>query len=170
MPVFAGEAETISLLPLLVIVAAGILFAALKQFLTLYGYTVSADRERVTLSHGLLNRQSYTFELKKINAVVVHQSLLARLCKRAYVEVVVIGYGDAKARPRLCLYAPLAEVERIRDALTGDFGDFEAPQKLARAGFWQKQLVLLLWALAAFGLIGSFSPLWGAAAAVFLLL
>lgn len=82
----------------------------------------------------------------------------------------MIGYGDAKARPRLCLYAPLAEVERIRDALTGDFGDFEAPQKLARAGFWQKQLVLLLWALAAFGLIGSFSPLWGAAAAVFLLL
>ena len=170
LPVFAGEAETISLLPLLVIVVAGILFAALKQFLTLYGYTVSADRERVTLSHGLLNRQSYTFELKKINAVVVHQSLLARLCKRAYVEVVVIGYGDAKARPRLCLYASLAEVERIRDALTGDFGDFEAPQKLARAGFWQKQLVLLLWALAAFGLIGSFSPLWGAAAAVFLLL
>lgn len=170
LPVFAGEAETISLLPLLVIVAAGILFAALKQFLTLYGYTVSADRERVTLSHGLLNRQIYTFELKKINAVVVHQSLLARLCKRAYVEVVVIGYGDAKARPRLCLYAPLAEVERIRDALTGDFGDFEAPQKLARAGFWQKQLVLLLWTLAVFGLIGSFSPLWGAAAAVFLLL
>lgn len=170
LPVFAGEVETISFLLLLLLVAAGILFAALKQFLTLYGYTVITDRERVTISHGLLNRQSYTFELKKINAVVVRQSLLARLCKRAYVEVIVIGYGDAKARPRLCLYAPLAEVEHIQDALTGDFGDFEAPQKLARAGFWQKQLVLLVWALVIFGFISLFSPIWGAGAAVFVLL
>ncbi len=158
LPGMRDGAGGIAFRVILLAIAAFLFSTGAVQFARLFGYTVTADDARVTVSHGLFNRQTYTFSPNKVNAVTVRQSMLARLCKRAYVEVSVMGYGNEKERPLLCLYAPEQEAEAICRALTADFGDLSDEKKPAHAGIVQKRLLhagkclLLFCAVAPFSL------------------
>ena len=165
LPGMRDGAGGIAFRVILLAIAAFLFSTGVVQFVRLFGYTVTADDARVTVSHGLFNRQTYAFAPNKVNTVTVRQSLLARLCRRAYVEVTVMGYGNEKERPLLCLYAPQEEAQAICRALTADFGDLSDEKKPAHAGILQMRLLHAGKCLLLFCVVAPFSLPAGAALA-----
>lgn len=66
------------------------------DYFRLYDFRAYRSGRKLYLSYGLFNKKEYIIPVEKINAVVIHQNLMARILKRQYVELVCIGLGDEK--------------------------------------------------------------------------
>ncbi|NMP37678.1 MAG: PH domain-containing protein [Clostridiales bacterium] len=90
--------------------------------LNISNYKLERDGRNFYISCGLLKKSNFTFEHNKINAVIVKQSLLARIFGYYYVEIAVIGLGnEQKESPQLCLYTDKASADRVLATCAPDF-------------------------------------------------
>lgn len=83
-----------------ILVAVSIVFSALwdtvKDFVKYYDFRAKRRGDRLFIRYGLLKKMEYTVPVDKIQALQIHQSLVARICGRYMAEIVNVGMGDEK--------------------------------------------------------------------------
>lgn len=83
-----------------ILVAASIVISALwdtvKDFVKYYDFRAKRRGNRLYIRYGLLKKMEYTVPVDKIQALMVNQSFVARMCGRYMAEIVNVGMGDEK--------------------------------------------------------------------------
>lgn len=83
-----------------ILVAASVVFSALwdtvKDFVKYFDFCAKRRGDRLFIRYGLLKKMEYTVPVDKIQALQIHQSLVARICGRYMAEIVNVGMGDEK--------------------------------------------------------------------------
>lgn len=69
-------------------------FNLIRTVIKYWEFQIERNDEKLILQYGLTKKVTYSIPVNKIQAVVVKQSLLARLFKRYMVEVVNVGIND----------------------------------------------------------------------------
>lgn len=94
------------------------------DFFRLYDFHVYRSGNKLYLSYGLFNKREYIIPVEKINAVVIHQNLMARIMKRQYVELVCIGLGDEKKEgTQIMLASTMKELEANMKLLLPEYAN-----------------------------------------------
>lgn len=106
-----------------ILVAASIVFSALwdtvKDFIKYYDFRAKRRGNRLFICYGLLKKMEYTIPVDKIQALRIHQSLVARICGRYMAEIVNVGMGDEKEEKNsfLVLYCRKEKLRQQLDLL-----------------------------------------------------
>lgn len=106
-----------------ILVAASIVFFALwdtvKDFIKYYDFRAKRRGNRLFICYGLLKKMEYTIPVDKIQALRIHQSLVARICGRYMAEIVNVGMGDEKEEKNsfLVLYCTKDKLRQQLDLL-----------------------------------------------------
>lgn len=83
-----------------IFMAASVVLSALwdtvKDFVKYYDFRAKRRDDRLYIRYGLLKKMEYTVPVDKIQALQIHQSLVARICRRYMAEIVNVGMGDEK--------------------------------------------------------------------------
>ncbi|NLA77439.1 MAG: PH domain-containing protein, partial [Clostridiales bacterium] len=118
----AAQASEGNILAFIAFFAVIYLISFIYGVLNLANYRLERDSRNFYISCGMLKKSNFTFEHGKINAVLVKQSLLARIFGFYYIEIAVIGLGnEEKESPQLCLYTDKASAERVLAVCAPDF-------------------------------------------------
>lgn len=94
---FAAETIGLWLLILIALVAWGVLamaFGLARDAVRYWDFQIERKEEKLVLVYGLTKKVNYSIPVDKIQAIVVKQTLLARLFRRYMVEVVNVGMND----------------------------------------------------------------------------
>ncbi len=67
-----------------------------KDFIRYYDFRAKREKDRIYLCYGLVKKVEYTIPTDKIQALIIRQSLVARIFGRYKAEIVNIGMGDDK--------------------------------------------------------------------------
>ncbi len=89
----------------------------IKSVVTYYNFKVWTAGDSIKINYGLLNKKSFSLQKRKINGIILKQSLLMRLCRLYSAEVIVIGYGDStnEGEKEQALLFPIASFDRLKD-------------------------------------------------------
>lgn len=94
---FAAESIGITLLILIAIISWMVLamvFGLVKTAIKYWDFQIERKGQKILIEYGLTKKVNYSIPVDKIQAVVVKQSILARICRRYMVEVVNVGMND----------------------------------------------------------------------------
>ncbi|OFI07540.1 bacterial membrane flanked domain protein [Clostridium acetireducens DSM 10703] len=118
------------------------------ETIRLYNFTVKSDKEKISISYGLLNKKEYSFNIDKIYGLRYKQSILQQILNIYTVEIITIGYGDEENENAL-LY-PIAEdnfknefIKKLLPNLTFE-GELNKPPKSSLRRFILKKLIIWL--------------------------
>lgn len=164
IPMFFG-ADALSFSEALPILGISLLLYIGSLILGVLNYSkfcLEADDNRIYISHGCLQTHAYAFEKKRVKAVFLKQSLLARIFGLCSVELAVVGLGNEKNEsPRLCLLVPKHRAEALINTLLPDFSTAKEPTVSEKAALIPS-LLLTLVCTALSALLIAFYPLYGA--------
>jgi len=117
-------------------------FALIKGVVKYWDFQIERIGNELFLQYGLMSKVNYSIPVDKIQALVLKQGLLARMCKQYAVEVVNVGMNDDKqeANAFLLPYCSRAKMEQHIGELLPEFASYLElnPQK-------QPQSVWSLW-------------------------
>jgi len=110
----------------------------LMIFIRYYKFKVSRIGDTIRMQHGAIQNYSSSFEISRINAVRVRKPLIPRLLHRSYIEVEVVGLGDANSdmRPILSLLAKDEKVMKIMESIVPEFIYAREPEKQPEPARW----------------------------------
>lgn len=102
----------------IILIVGVIIWDLIRQYFKMYGFSAKRDGDKIYIKYGLFKQVDYSIPVKTINAVVVNQTLIARIFKKYSVEIVNVGMGDEKEESTyLCLYGTrekiLEEIEQL---------------------------------------------------------
>jgi len=122
----------------LVFVAMIEIIPFLMIFIRYYKFKVSRIGDTIRMQHGAIQNYSSSFEISRINAVRVRKPLIPRLLHRSYIEVEVVGLGDANndMRPILSLLAKDEKVMKIMESIVPEFIYAREPEKQPEPAKW----------------------------------
>lgn len=80
----------------LLFIVISCLKSLLGGFITYYDFKAGRNEDRLYIHYGLLRTIDYTIPVSKINAVIIHQTMIGRILKKYMVELVNVGMGDDK--------------------------------------------------------------------------
>jgi putative membrane protein len=112
-----------ALISLLIFVAVQV-GPSISLILRYYNYRVYRRGETIYLEHGLLRTYKTSFEVSRVNAIRVKQTLIARLMHRSCIEAEVVGLASGSGeslRPILCLLKDDATQQRLLQELVSEF-------------------------------------------------
>lgn len=75
-----------------------------KGFIRYYGFKIARKEDKLHICYGLFKKMDYTIPIEKINGVILHQSLTARITGRYMAEIINIGMGDDAAEAEAFLF------------------------------------------------------------------
>ena len=119
-----GMGDAISVFLSLAVFAVGLIWSMAKKFIDYVDFRVERAEDKVYLSYGLLKKVTYSIPVSKINAILVKQTLLARIGGRYMVEIVNVGMGDDDHEART-FFLPYSKMERIEDLLSRLLPEFD---------------------------------------------
>ncbi|HQD26163.1 PH domain-containing protein [Methanoculleus thermophilus] len=120
-----------ALISLLIFVAVQV-GPSISLILRYYNYRVYRRGETIYLEHGLLRTYKTSFEVSRVNAIRVKQTLIARLMHRSCIEAEVVGLASGSGeslRPILCLLKDDATQQRLLEELVPEFVDGHARER-----------------------------------------
>ncbi|MEJ8734296.1 PH domain-containing protein [Mediterraneibacter sp. ICN-202921] len=111
-----------------ILIAASVFFSAfwdtIKGFIQYYDFRAKRQNDKIYLCYGLLKKVSYTIPVDKIQALKIHQTMLARIAGRYMVEVVNVGMNDeAGQKAFLVLYSTKEQLKDKIHYLLPEFRD-----------------------------------------------
>lgn len=143
----AAESIGITLLVLIAIISwivLAMVFSLVKTAIKYWDFQIERKEEKLVIEYGLTKKVNYSIPVDKIQAVVVKQSLLARICKRYMVEVVNVGMNDDEKEVQGFLL-PYGSKKLLRErvqTLLPEFSDcLELEMERQPKGIW----VVWLW-------------------------
>ena len=117
------------ILPLLIIVFP-LVWSFIKTFLGYYNFKCSRENDNIKLSYGALTTYKYSLPIKKINAVIIHQTLQARIFGYYLIEVVNAGIGeDEEEKTIISLYVKEKEKNTIINEILPEYKNEIKPKR-----------------------------------------
>lgn len=105
-----------------VIIVVSIIYNLIRLYLKLYGFSVRRDNDKIYLKYGLFKQTDFSIPVDKINAIIIHQTFLARILRKYSVEIVNVGMGDDKEENTLvCLYGSKERVLKTIETILPEF-------------------------------------------------
>lgn len=157
------------------------LWDTLKDFIRYYDFRAGRKGDKIYICYGLLKTVEYTIPVDKIQALVIRQSLVARIFHRYKAEIINIGMGDEEEEKNsfLVLYGTEKQLKEQIGLLLPEFLDtveqkVDRMPKSAWAAWMVPFLIYLLMVCAAgavvSGFLGKYTLLiWGCAAGLIVL-
>lgn len=94
----------------------------LQSYFKLYGFSAKRDKDKIYIKYGLFKQLDYSVPVDKINAVIIHQTLIARIFRKYSIEMVNVGMGDDKEENTyLCLYGSKEKIMKSMETLLPEF-------------------------------------------------
>lgn len=145
---------------LIVIVVGIIVFlyplfvSVIKNFFSYYNFKATREDNTIKLSYGLLTTYHYSLPIEKINALIIKQSLQARLSNYYCLEVVNAGVGNDKnenEKTIISLYIPAKMISEVLHNIVPEFENEISLKKESKCAFYHhiiKKFPLFLISLA----------------------
>lgn len=153
-----GKGTVVSILANLVIIA-GIIFSCMKGifggFITYHDFKIKRQKDRLVIHYGLLRTIDYTIPVSKINAVIIHQTLIGRFLGKYMVELVNVGMGDedTESGAYMILACGKKELKEQLQLLLPEYADISI-EKITRQPkevIWNKLVKTIIWSVIIFG-------------------
>ncbi|WP_162341300.1 PH domain-containing protein [Paenibacillus paridis] len=101
---------------IVIVVIAGIgcawLLSILLYILKYSGFSVKRDGNQISVSYGLLEKKSFVFDPKKVQAVIVNEGLLRQAFGYAEIQLQIVS-SDKKEQLMLHPFLKRADIERV---------------------------------------------------------
>lgn len=120
----ASKMESILSVGMILIVAGGMAWKVVKEFLRYLEFSIERKEDKVYLQYGIVKRVAYSIPVEKINAVRLNQTMAARIAKRYMVEVVNVGMGNEEEEKH-SFFLPYGKKEKIEEQLHVLLPEFE---------------------------------------------
>jgi Predicted membrane protein len=122
----------------LIMLAMLILVPFLMIFIRYYNFKISRVGDTIHLQHGAIQNYRSSFEITRVNAIRVRKPLIPRLMHRSYIEVEVVGLGDANnnMRPIISLLAKDEKVMKVMENIVPEFIYAREPEKQPEPARW----------------------------------
>ena len=127
-------------------------FSLIRTAIKYWDFQIERKEDKLVLHYGLTKKVNYSIPVNKIQAVVVKQSLLARMFKRYMVEVVNVGMNDDEKEVQnfLLPYCKKKLLDERIQALLPEFSDcMELEAKRQPKQIW----IVWLWPVVVYTLI-----------------
>jgi len=106
----------------LIIMGITFIWDSAKKYFDYHNFKLWHEDDKIKVSYGLFVNYKYEIPKNKINAVIVSQSLQARLCDKYVIKIVNAGVGNEEGEKTiLCLYSDKKEIDRILKEILPDF-------------------------------------------------
>lgn len=136
----------IVVLSLLGIFMMGLVLSLIKNCLKYSLFHVYTEDGKLHISHGLIHKKNYSFDIHKVKGVHIRQKLPMQLTKRCSIEIESMGYGDeAGERAILFPFCTIKESQKIIRDLLPEFQfqqDVDKAFPMVYARFIIKKLVI----------------------------
>lgn len=161
------------------IMVATTLSGLVAGFVKLYGFMSKRDGDRIYIKYGLFKRVNYAIPVDKINAIIIHQTLIARVFHKYTAELVNVGMDDEKdSTASFTFYGSKEKLMDVIDKIIPEFSEaINFDVKRQPKSVWIVKAIqilctlLFVLAIAAVGHIVTEMPWWisGIMIAVFML-
>lgn len=132
-------------------IGAAAVWDTVKDFIKYYQYQVTRKNDKIYISYGLLKKVSYIIPVKRIHAVTLKQTWIARIFKRYRVELINVGMGDDDEEKDafFLLYQSRADVIEKMQKLLPEFAEaIELPmQRQKKSVILLKAIPAVIWAV-----------------------
>jgi putative membrane protein len=135
----------------LIFVFISVCLSIIYNFLKYYNFKMWADKKKICINYGAINKKSYSFDKEKVKGIHIKQTILMQCFGFFTMEIENIGYGDEKGEKAI-LY-PMCSIslkDEIIENLLGEFkysGSINKPLTNACFRFFYKKFIL--WAIIA---------------------
>lgn len=111
----------LTIIPILIIVVP-LFWSILKTYLGYYNFKAARDNNQIKLSYGALTTYKYNIPISRINAVIIRQTLQARILGYYSFEVVNAGISnEEEEKTIISLYVKAHEVNQILTELIPEY-------------------------------------------------
>ena len=108
----------------LIILIIGSLYSMAKSFLKMYDFKARRGKNKLYIKYGLYNKVDFAIPIDKINAIVVHQTFIARIFRKYSAEIVNVGLNDDdKASAYFTFYCSKKQLKSYIDKLLPEFSE-----------------------------------------------
>lgn len=95
-----------------------------KSFLKMYDFKARRGKNKLYIKYGLYNKVDFAIPIDKINAIVVHQTFIARIFRKYSAEIVNVGLNDDdKASAYFIFYCSRKQLKSYIDKLLPEFSE-----------------------------------------------
>jgi uncharacterized membrane protein YdbT with pleckstrin-like domain len=128
-------------------IAITTLSGLVSGFIKLYGFMIKREKDRIFIKYGLLKRVNYAIPVDKINAVIIHQTFIARIFHRYTAELVNVGMDDEKdSNAYFTFYSSKEKMMDVIDRTIPEFSDAVRGQiNRQPKSVWVIKIMKILW-------------------------
>ncbi len=111
----------LTILPLFIIIIP-IIWSLFKSYLGYHNFKCTREKDNIKLSYGALTTYKYSIPIQKINAVIIHQTIQARILNYYLIEVVNAGIGEEEEEKTIIsLYVKEKEKNKIIENIIPEY-------------------------------------------------
>lgn len=128
-------------------VAITTLSGIISGFVKLYGFMIKREEDRIYIKYGLFKRVNYAIPIDKINAVIIHQTLIARIFHKYTAEIVNVGMDDEKdSTAYFTFYSSKEKMMDVIEKIIPEFSEAVGIQVDRQPkSVWIMKIMMLLW-------------------------
>lgn len=139
---------TVAIVGVAILVVIVLVWNCVKNYIKMFNFSVKRESDKIGIKYGMLKQVEFSVPVDKINAIVIHQTFIARLFKKYSAEMVNVGMGDEKEEDTyFCLYGSKEHlVETIKNILPefADALDVEI-ERQPKAAILMKIIGVIIW-------------------------
>jgi len=94
------------------------------------GFEIERSQGKLLIQYGVLNQKKYSFDIAKINVLLIKQSFIMQLLGLYTIHISAIGYGD-EAKEESLLY-PVCKKHQIQDIIELILPEYTFDQEIKR--------------------------------------
>ena len=123
-----SDLETLSgaiLIIFVIIIAVGaVVWNLLRTYFKMCGFTVKRNKNKIYMKYGLFKQVDFSIPVDMVNAVVIHQTAIARIFRKYSAEMVNVGMGDEGENDAyFCLYGSKKHLKETMETILPEFSD-----------------------------------------------
>lgn len=119
-----GEAMKLGgIIAFILLILSGV-FTLVKNILKMYDFKVRRENNKIHIKYGLYNRVDFAIPVNKINAIVIHQTFIARIFRKYSAEIINVGINDDdKTSAYFTFYCSKKQLKEYMDKLLPEFSE-----------------------------------------------
>ena len=119
-----GEAMKLGgIIAFILLILSGV-FTLVKNILKMYDFKVRRENNKIHIKYGLYNRVDFAIPVNKINAIVIHQTFIARIFRKYSAEIINVGINDDdKTSAYFTFYCSKKQLKEYIDKLLPEFSE-----------------------------------------------
>lgn len=95
-----------------------------KNILKMYDFKVRRENNKIHIKYGLYSRVDFAIPVNKINAIVIHQTFIARVFRKYSAEIINVGINDDdKTSAYFTFYCSKKQLKEYMDKLLPEFSE-----------------------------------------------